>query len=153
MKTTEHVEYLLRQGKKPKELLALHFPKQVITRVRRRLKEEKAVQQAKAPKGGGGAKGHPQPPLAPEETGVSVEEKLASLESDLSKLESRIELLETIDAERTSLEDIEARLDGTPALGLKHRFQCECGASGFVALHIQCTKCGRETWWGWFPKQ
>ena len=35
MKTTEHVEYLLRQGRKPKELLELGFPKQVITRVRR----------------------------------------------------------------------------------------------------------------------
>ena len=152
MKTIEHVEYLLRQGKKPKELLALGFPKQVITRVRRRLREEKAVQQAKVPKGGGQAKGRPQPSLATEESGVTVEEKLAVLGSDLKELKGRLALLEGTVAESPTLEDLNTRLDGTPALGLKHRFQCECGASGFVALHIQCTKCGRETWWGWFPK-
>jgi len=22
-----------------------------------------------------------------------------------------------------------------------------------VALHIQCTKCGKETWWGWWPEK
>lgn len=63
-----------------------------------------------------------------------------------SLLESQFKTLEAL------LGDTEARLDSTPALGLKQRFKCSCGASGFVALHIQCTKCGRETWWGWFPK-
>ncbi len=33
MKVTEHVEQLLRQGHKPKELEELGFPKRVITRV------------------------------------------------------------------------------------------------------------------------
>ena len=51
MKTTDHVEYLLRQGKKPKELMALGFPEQVITRVRRLLKEEEVIQHAKVPEG------------------------------------------------------------------------------------------------------
>lgn len=58
-------------------------------------------------------------------------------------LKTRVEGLEAIGMD---LEDMESRLDGTPALGLKRRFTCDCGASGFVALHIQCTKCGRETW-------
>lgn len=152
MKTTEHVEYLLRQGKKPKELLALGFSKQAITRVRRRLREEKAVQRAEAPKGERGAKSRSKPPLAPEETGVSVDEKLAGVESDLKELEGRIALLEVAVTKGVTLADLDTRLEGTPALGLRHCFQCECGASGFVALHIQCTKCGRQTWWGWFPK-
>ena len=152
MKTTDHVEYLLRQGKKPKELLALGFPKQVITRVRRRLKEEKVIQHAKVPKGGEGVKGHPKPLLTPGETGVLAEQKLAAIESELKELESRIALLEATATKSATLEDLNTRLDGTPALGLRQRFQCQCGASGFVALHLQCTKCGRETWWGWFPK-
>jgi hypothetical protein len=42
MKVTEHVEHLLRQGHKPKELVALGFSKRVVTRARRRLKEERA---------------------------------------------------------------------------------------------------------------
>ena len=41
MKVTEHVEYLLRQGRDSRELVQLGFPKSVVTRVRKRLKEEK----------------------------------------------------------------------------------------------------------------
>lgn len=43
MKVTEHIEELLRQGRKPKELIELGFPKSVVTRVRRRLRDEKAA--------------------------------------------------------------------------------------------------------------
>ena len=35
MKVTEQVEHLLQQGRKPKELVELGFPKSVVTRVRR----------------------------------------------------------------------------------------------------------------------
>jgi len=107
MKVAEHVEHLLRQGKKPKELVELGFSKQVVTRVRRQLREEKAAQQVKVARS----------------------------------------------TESFSVEDLESYLDGIPALGLRHRFKCDCGASGFVAVRIECTKCGRETWWGWFPNQ
>lgn len=44
MKVTEQVEHLLRQGRKPKELVELGFPKSVVTRVRRRLREENLVE-------------------------------------------------------------------------------------------------------------
>ena len=152
MKPTEHVEYLLRQGRKPKELLALGFPKRVITKVRRQLEEEKIAQQVKMTKAGHKAKGCPQPSVVSEGNMETMYKKLASLESELSELKGRIELLESARAESASVEDIEARLDDTPAIGLKHRFKCDCGASGLVALHIKCTKCGKETWWGWFPK-
>lgn len=60
----------------------------------------------------------------------------------MHKLENQIE---TLGATECSLEEIEASLDGTPALGLKQRFKCSCGVSSFVALHIKCTKCGKET--------
>ena len=153
MKVTEHVEQLLRQGKKPKELLELGFAKQVVTRVRRRLKEERAAQPMKAARGGGQARIPPELPAQSAEGGTAMQQKLASLESSLRELESRIKGLEAMEAEGLSEEDLEARLEGTPALGLKHRFKCGCGASGFVALHVQCTRCGRETWWGWFPRQ
>lgn len=49
MRTTEHVEYLLRQGKKPEELVELGLPKSVVTSVRRRLRDEKAALQTTAP--------------------------------------------------------------------------------------------------------
>jgi len=136
MKVTEHVEHLLRQGRKPKELIELGFPKSVVTKVRRRLKEEKAAPQSKTKEGG-----TIETPLEP---------RAGCLESNVQELQSRVEVLETIVAE---LCDIENRLDGTPALGLKHRFNCSCGASGLVAVRIKCTKCGQETYWGWWPEK
>jgi len=78
---------------------------------------------------------------------------VASLESQIRDIDTRVEVLEATGADMEELEAIESRLNGTPALGLKHKFTCDCGASGFVALRIQCTKCGRETWWGWHPER
>jgi len=142
MKITEHVEHLLRQGRKPKELIDLGFPKRVVTRVRRRLREEKAMprlitRQAKTE-------------MVPLREATAVQCGLKSLETRVNQLESQVDILEAVMA---GLYDMDERLDGTPALGLKHHFKCDCGASGLVALHIQCTKCGKETWWGWFPKE
>ena len=41
MKVTQHVEHLLKQGRKPKELIELGFPRSVVTRVRRQLRNGK----------------------------------------------------------------------------------------------------------------
>ena len=138
MKTTEHVEHLLRQDRKPKELIELGFPKSVVTRVRRQLRKETEASELKTQQGKAQAKSGP---VMPSTETTPVQPKQGSLESKVQELQNRVEMLETL---RAKLEDIENRLKGTPALGLKNRFQCDCGASGFVALHIQCTKCGRK---------
>lgn len=150
MKVTDHVEHLLRQGRKPAELVELGFPKPVVTRARRQLRQEKILLQPKAPKGRAAAKGDSQASAWSSVETASIQQKLVSLESQIRELETRVEALEVLGAD---LEDIEARLDGTPALRLKHSLACDCGASGFVALRTQCTKCGREMWSGWLPKQ
>lgn len=149
MKVTQHVEHLLRQGRKPKELVDLGFPKAVVTRVRRQLREEKKASRPRTEKGKCGGESLSQAAVTPLAERTPAQPGPGSLESKVQELQSRVEILETLTAE---LKDIENRLKGTPALGLKNRFECDCGASGFVALHIQCTKCGRESWWGWFPK-
>jgi len=79
-----------------------------------------------------------------------VPPELGSLESKIQQLESRVETLEALGAE---VEEIENRINGTPALGLRHHFKCDCDASGYVAVRIKCTKCGGEVWWGWHPEQ
>ena len=150
MKATDHVEYLLRQGKKPKELLALGFSKSVVTRVSRQLKEEKTALQPKTSKDRAEAKSRPQASAGASMEMAPIQQKLESLESQIQGLETRVEGLEALG---TDLEDIQDRLNATPTVGLRHRFKCHCGAAGFVALHIQCTKCGRESYWGWFPKE
>ena len=145
MKLAEHVEYLLRQGKKPKELVELGFSKRIITRVRRQLREEKRASQQKGKKSECSAETLPQSNEAPVKT-ANTQPELQALVSRIQQLEAQLEAL------GIELEDIESRINGTPSLGLKHLFECGCGSSGFVALHIQCTKCGRKTWRGWFPK-
>ena len=64
MKTTDHVTLLLMQGRSPKELVEFGFPKSVVTRMRRRLTEEKPYQKAKASKSGATAKNRLQLALA-----------------------------------------------------------------------------------------
>lgn len=153
MKTTEHVEYLLRQGRKPKELLELGFPKQVITRVRRELREEREPWKVIAKEVIGAAKDQPRPPIPSVQQPPRILEVLTALDAKYGELLDRLLAIEAVQAEFVSVKDLEGRLDGTPALGLRHRFVCQCGESGYVALHIQCTKCGRQSQWGWFPKK
>lgn len=148
MKVTDHVEHLLREGRNPKELIELGFPKSVVTKVRRRLRQEKAARSRtqKVTAVGSGS----QSAVTQLVEATPVESRLGSLETKVEQIESWMEVLEAISAK---LADIETRLDGTPALGLKNRFKCDCGTSGLVALHIQCTKCSKETWWGWWPEK
>jgi ParB/RepB/Spo0J family partition protein len=40
----------------------------------------------------------------------------------------------------------------SPLTKVREDFKCGCGAKGEVAVHIKCTKCRKETWWGWWPK-
>ena len=149
MKVTEHVEHLLRQGRKPKELIELGFPKLVVTRVRRQLRVEKAAPRSRTQKVTE-VGSRPRSAVTPLVETTPVQPRPGSLESKVQQLESQLDVLEAIIAE---LGNIETRLDGTPTLGLKHHFKCDCGAAGFVAVHIKCTKCGRDTHWGWWPEK
>lgn len=131
MKALDHVRKLLEGGHKPKELVELGFSKAVITRVKRQLKRVESEQKPRVPT-----------KTAPTESQVKI---LKASPADITGLQQELATLEC------KIQELEGRLDGTPALGLKHRFTCSCGVSGLVALHIQCTKCERETWYGWFP--
>jgi hypothetical protein len=151
VKTGEHVEYLLRQGKKPVELVELGFSRRIVTRVSRRLTEEKRASRLQTEKSKA-RESHSQ--SAPTSETALVPPELGSLEGKIRQLESRVKVLEKFGGDLgVNLEKIETRINGTPALDLKHRFKCDCGASGYVAVCIRCTKCGRETWWGWHPEQ
>lgn len=152
MKTTDHIEYLLRQGRKPKELQELGFPKRVITRVRRKLRQEKSqpkddltkTQKTASDIGGTVVSSH--------NDIAELESRLAAIDSDLKELKEQTSELREAILEAVTPEDLEEQLDGTIGLGIKQRFGCQCGATGFVAMRVRCTKCGRESWWGWFPK-
>ena len=237
MKVTAQVENLLRQGKKPKELVEFGFPKAVVTRVRRRLTEEEAGVQRKRCQGKvkpppvSGRKDNafvsvtptatvPQPFTAED---IEVDPEIVELKKQIRKAELERELgrakmppeaavlvaaaqeigefsLEfcphnedglctdwgwdteeeipngigepVCDSEglyrikpsvlycamcpiplKYALERLEGELKNTPLRNLHERFSCECGAKGMVAVSIKCTKCGKESSWGWWPQK
>ena len=98
MKVSKHVEQLLRQGKKPKELVELGFPKSVVTRVHRQLREEKAALQPKTPKGRAEAKSRFQPSLTVPVEMAPIQQKLASLESAVQKVDNLAKALPEVAA-------------------------------------------------------
>ena len=52
------------------------------------------------------------------------------------------------------LDDMEDKVSDDPLSGARYQITCkECGSKGWIATRIKCTKCGRETYWGWFPKE
>jgi hypothetical protein len=83
---------------------------------------------------------------------AALESRLAAMDSDLKKLKEQTSELQESVLEAVSPEDLQEQLDGTIGFGLKQRFECQCGATGLVAMRVRCTKCGRESWWGWFAK-
>ena len=220
MKTTKHVERLLRQGRKPRELLALGFPKSVVTRVRRRLREEKAALEGKVPKqlapAGTKLATSPESP----ETIATIWQKVQSMANDLLRIDSLIQALSEVATVITAarefgnymhdtcphqkealctlwtwssegdipadigepvapddekgewhikpsplycamcpfpfedrLDDVEDKLLANPLSGARDVTCQGCGAKGMVATSIKCTKCGRETYLGWWPKK
>lgn len=91
MKVTEHVEHLLRQGKKPNELVELGFPRQVVTRVRRRLREvtsgriggrdlEKLIEPRKSSRTGDGMTQETPETVNVREANISLLQRLDNLE-------------------------------------------------------------------------
>ena len=221
MKVSEHVEHLLRQGRKPKELVELDFPKSVVTRVRRKLRKEKATPRAKVPEATAQAETHVQSlPESPEKM-TPVWQKLQSMANDLQRIDSLVKALPGVTVLMTTaqqlgtyrreicpyekdglctletwssrdevpqgrgepvfvenekpewyvkpspfycamctaslknrLDDMESEVSGNPLSGAKYQITCKgCGSKGWIATVIKCTKCGRETYWGWFPKK
>ncbi len=95
MKVTQHVEHLLKKGRKPKELIELGFPRAVVTRVWRQLRNGKRNLHATRPQKTAGIEiqGHTQTsPELPESVGV-IQQKLQSMEDDLQKVENLVKVL------------------------------------------------------------
>jgi len=150
MKTTEHVRKLLESGHGAKELVELGFSKTAVTRAKRQLKKEKATCPTAAPVQPVEVQKCAPVTVPNLENASKAQQRLESLEQTIQAMHERCDALET---QVEKIKEFKVRVTGTPALGLKKHFKCDCGASGFVALRIKCTTCDKETWWGWFPKK
>ena len=88
MNQFEHIAYLLKQGKKPKDIVELGFSKRVVTRIFRKLKEEKRATRKESERTAFSS--NETPPL---DAAIKPSE-LASLKEQIQRLESRIKALE-----------------------------------------------------------
>ena len=92
--------------------------------------------------------------------------KLTAAVQTITQLEEKIKQLETIirtmpDSSRT----LKARVDEiSNVIEMLHdnksdhtfieSFKCShCRSEGLVALYVKCTKCGKESWMGWWPDE
>ena len=89
-------------------------------------------------------------------------ERLAGVENSLGKFEQYGEAMgaalgasRQFNAERSKvivshIRDITRGLQNTLGYNIKRNFKCQsCSANGSVAIHVKCTQCGKENWWGW----
>jgi len=100
----------------------------------------------------------------------SLKKTIVELTGRLSKLEgiiSRFDQLEkkldsnngasstaAINGLDARIAAIEAGLKDSLNYKIRQKFECgNCHTKGFVAVNVRCTKCGKETWSGWYPKK
>lgn len=82
-----------------------------------------------------------------------LEMKMEHLSGSLSNVPANMQQMATRFQEiRGQVEEIVGCLKLTPGLAAKKTFQCvHCKTTGNVAVHVQCTQCGKNTLMGWWP--
>ncbi len=89
----------------------------------------------------------------------SVSDRLAELERRLGELEQVFDeqtfgrmLADEVRSLRAGLEELRAVL-AELAAPTRSGFTCSCGSTGWVAGHVRCTVCGRDSTWGFHPEK
>lgn len=90
----------------------------------------------------------------------AANQRIQSLELGLAEMTTTLEtmqqgyqaMVQHLNSMNTYIQNIREEAQATPGHGLRKTFVCEhCAAQGAVAAKIQCTSCGDESWWGWWP--
>ena len=104
------------------------------------------------------------PPVAAADSG-GLQTTIDQLTQRLAQLESAMQQSEQLRAEfqawvgqlqtiTSTVESLMASLQGTVGYGTHESFICSsCQSQGNVAAKLNCTACGEENWWGWWPPQ
>ncbi len=87
-----------------------------------------------------------------------LSQRLAQLEFSIQQTEQlRSEFQAWVSQLQTTTNTVElltASLQGTVGYGAHESFICSsCQSQGNVAAKLNCTACGEENWWGWWPPQ
>jgi hypothetical protein len=105
----------------------------------------------------------PTPPSAgeapPTDQVARLVERVERLEAGLGQKdgvtpEDLADMLRQIKEINSRLDGIMGHLQGTVGYGARHGFLCRnCQSRGYVAARLNCTACGEENWWGWWPRK
>ena len=107
------------------------------------------------------------------QTSNPFEDTIEELSERLKKLEKSVENLQkqngnsskAVDKHSKSTMDcfdklneqvmtISEQLKGTAGYNINKTYTCrQCGSLGIVGIRVRCNQCGKEDWWGWWPKK
>ena len=86
---------------------------------------------------------------------VDLANRVASLEATVSQGAAGIQgILAQLQELSSKVEGMMTGMQGTVGYGARQTFVCSsCQNQGHVAAKLNCTACGEDNWWGWWPPQ
>jgi hypothetical protein len=82
-------------------------------------------------------------------------QKLKEMEEKITQISALLKLSpNSTDNLKNRFDEITRRLDELQQnnTGIQEEFECrKCKSQQSVAVHVKCTKCGDESWMGWWP--
>jgi len=86
---------------------------------------------------------------------VDLANRVASLEATVSQGAAGIQgILAQLQELSSKVEGMMTGMQGTVGYSARQTFVCSsCHNQGHVAAKLNCTACGEDNWWGWWPPQ
>ena len=86
---------------------------------------------------------------------VDLANRVASLEATVSQGAAGIQgILAQLQELSSKVEGMMTGMQGTVGYSARQTFVCSsCQSQGHVAAKLNCTACGEDNWWGWWPPQ
>ena len=86
---------------------------------------------------------------------VDLANRVASLEATVSQGAAGIQgILAQLQELSNKVEGMMTGMQGTVGYSARQTFVCSsCQSQGHVAAKLNCTACGEDNWWGWWPPQ
>lgn len=89
---------------------------------------------------------------------AGLTERLGKIESALGRFDPKGDICcdagsgKPDKAVENQLKEITRCVQKTLGYNISKTFKCRsCAGIGMVAIRVKCTKCGKESWWGWWP--
>ena len=95
----------------------------------------------------------------PEIVGLKIAIRKAELEAQLGQVDVPVDIVDKVRKMEKEINELSVRIaylheqfEASSLTGIRREFECSCGSTGTVAVNVECTVCGGETRYGWWPK-